>query len=229
MTDIKKFIMGALSIYVVILLINGVLSFVRPSSDDAAPVFKARTEDRAPKKKYAGEIVRKNRVVSGMDFEESVFYAGNEEIARQKIIHGKVVETSGKIPDGKVHFIDEYRNTHGEEFYSRGRKQGPALTYYQDGKLKAESQYLLGELTYHKEFYNDGAVRMEENYEDALLFPDEPTRETGIGKVYFPDGKVKYEWSFAKSNPTNFKKSYNRNGELTLELYFDRDGYPINR
>jgi hypothetical protein len=224
----KKLIIFLIGIYVVIVMVNGLLT-LGPSSDDVITAPKINFANRVPKKKPLGEIVRTNRLVPGMGFEESIFQAGGETICQQQIVNGKVIESDGQVPDGKVKFIDEYRQIYGEESYSRGKKHGLATTHYQDGTLKAESQYILGRLVYNKEFYPDGTVRMEENYEDAIEFPEDPTHETGIGKVYFPDGTLKYEWVFAKNNPTNFKKSYNRDGELTLELYFDKEGYPLKR
>ena len=226
MKDIKKFIIVAVSIYILIVMINGILSLGRPVPENNAPIQRAVTV-KAPQK-YLGEIVRKNRVVSGMGFEESVFYAGDEEIAKEKIVNGKVIEFSGHVPDGKVKFIDEYRNTYGEEYYTRDKRNGPAVSY-QDKRLVSESNYFLGQLADYKEFYSNGTLRMEQNFEDAIEFPNDPTRETGSGKLYFNDGTLKYEWSFNKGNATNYKKSYNQNGQIILEAYFDKDGYPIHR
>ena len=225
--NIKKTIIIVIIAYAVIALMNGFLSSGPTTTPEVIPV--ARVKEMPKKKHLAGEVVRKNRLVPGMNFEESTFYIGDQEIARQKIVGEKVVETGGEIPDGKVKFFDEYHNTYGEEFYHKGKKHGVADTYYQNGELKSSAEYFLGTLILTKEFYRDGTVRMEENYQDAMEFPDDPNRETGMGKVYFPDGTLKYEWDFVKNNTMNYKKSYNRNGELTLELYYDKNGDLLKR
>ena len=225
MVDIKKTLIIVVSIYAGLAVINGILRLRPSANDQVAPVV----FHRAPQKKnLTGEVVRKNFLVPGMSFEESTFYVGDQEIAKQKIVNARIVESSGEIPDGKVKFIDNYRKTSGEEYYLKGKKHGPQDTY-QDKKLTSSSEYLFGKLVTYKEFYTDGTLRMEENYSDAIDFPNEPNRETGEGKLYFPDGSLKYEWSFTKGNQVNYKKSYNRAGELVLELYYNRDGDLIKR
>lgn len=227
MIDIKKTLIIVAISYGAIAVINGILKVGSSPNDNAAPVTVSKV---IPKKMPSvGEVIRKNYLVPGMDFEESVFYIGEQEVAKQKIINGKIVEVRGNIPDGKVKLVDEYRGTYGQEFYLKGRKHGPAEIYYKDGMRKSSSQYLFGQLVTYKEFYINGAVRMEADYGDAIVFLDDLERETGAGKVYFRDGTLKYEWNFTKNNPANYKKSYNRNGELTLELYYDKDGNLIRR
>jgi antitoxin component YwqK of YwqJK toxin-antitoxin module len=184
---------------------------------------------KAPQKKIlTGEVVRKNFLVPGMGFEESTFYIGDQEIAKEKIVNGKVEESSGEVPDGKVAFIDNYRNTHGEEYYLKGKKHGPQDTYV-DKNLASTSEYLFGKLVNYKEYYPNGTVRMEEDYTDELNFPNDPTHETGAGKLFYPEGTLKYEWSFVKGNQVNYRKSYNRDGVLILEAYYDRDGDAIKK
>lgn len=227
MADIKKTIIITVTILVAFGVANRFLSSCYSPAVSSKPLG---SNNPIPLKKHLPEeVVRKNYIVPGMDFEESVFYIGQEEIARQKIVHGKILESRGEIPDGKVKFFDAYHKTYGDERYLRGKKHGPADTYYDDGRLKSSSEYFFGKLILNKEFYNDGALRMEENYDDAIIFPGEPDRETGIGKVYFRDGTLKYEWNFTHSDQVHYKKSYNRNGELTLDLYYDKDGDLLKR
>src|SRR3989338_1609331 len=224
MSDIKKLFIIGIGAYITIAVMNHFLGLGNPPPDSPSftPVI---VGDSKPKKKLlAEEVVRKNRLVPGMDFEESTFYVGTQEIARQKIVGGKIMETTGDIPDGKVKFIDEYLHTYGEEFYLKGKKHGLVETYYEGGKPKSSSNYLFGKLMAKKEFYGDGALRMEEDFEDAIFFAGEPDRETGVGKVYFRDGTLKYEWSFTNTSPSNYKKSYDQTGALTLELFYDKDG-----
>src|SRR5437016_2073310 len=106
--DIKKTIIIGIIIYGAMAALNGLLH-LGPSAPE--PIVVYRGPHPTFQKKPVGDVVRKNYLVPGMGFEESVFYIGDQEIAKQKIINGKIVESSGKIPDGKVKFSDEYHNT----------------------------------------------------------------------------------------------------------------------
>src|SRR3989338_3279563 len=57
-------------------------------------------------RKHNQSVVRRDRLSPGRDYIESIFYLEDAEVARQKIVGGKVVEMAGKIPDGKVKFVD---------------------------------------------------------------------------------------------------------------------------
>lgn len=154
---------------------------------------------------------------------ESVFYAEDTEIAWQKIVGGKVVEIKGTIPNGKVKFTDESSNRHGVEYYSNGKKDGPSNTYYPDGQAFEEAYYRNGKLLWRKEYYKDGSLRLEIDYQDARDLGDDV--EVGRGKLYYRDGTVKYEWQLTNSDEDGFKKSYDQKGGLRGALYFDRDGH----
>ncbi len=184
--------------------------------------------DQNPSLRYprAGEkITRRDKLSPGRDYIESVFYLNKEEIARQKIVNGKTVESSGEIPRGRVDFVDDSKNTYGAEHYARGKKEGSSQTYFADGRMNAEAYYRQGKLLWKKEYYNDGAIRIELNYEDARENADE--KETGIGKVYYRDGTLKYEWNLTNSERIGFRKSYNQDGALRAAFYFDEHGQPV--
>jgi len=174
-------------------------------------------------KKRTGEVIRKTRLAPERTFEHSIFYQGGEEIARHKVSRkGLVYDQTGKIPNGKVKFINETNRTYGVEYYIGNMKNGPARTNYKDGQLKIEANYQFGELITRKEYYIDGVLKMEEDYSDARKFDD--ARETGTGKVYYRDGMVKFEWYLVNSDPVGYHKSYNVKGKLTLAVYFDEFG-----
>ena len=169
------------------------------------------------------EIIRRSRVVLGEDYREDVFFQDGQVIARQRISANGVYERVGDIPDGKIRFFDESKGTYGEEYYRDGKKSGIVRTYYNDGRLNSEAEYDKGKLITKKEYYKSGIVRFTVDYTDAPYKRDEV--EVGVGKVYFPDGTLKYEWNFTRNSHPNFKKSYNRNGEITLETYYDEEDY----
>lgn len=168
------------------------------------------------------KAARKDRLSPGRDYVESVFYLDEKEIGRQKIIDEKVMESDGEIPEGRVDFVNEFKGTQGVEYYVRGQKDGPSKAYFTGGQLNVEAYYRKGKLLWKKEYYNDGGIRIEINYEDARK--DTDAKETGVGKVYYRDGTLKYEWHLTNSEKIGFKKSYNQDGELRAAFYFDENG-----
>lgn len=173
------------------------------------------------------EVIRKTRFSPGRDYRISIFYRGNEEIARWKTVEGKIIEQSGEVPEGKVKFLDESNNTYGHEYYQNGKKHGFEKTYYRDGRLYREENYWFGKLQTRREYYNTGALRLEINYEDARGDYRED-KEVGAGKVYFSDGTLKYEWNFTTTHKEGFRKSYNRKGDLVAAFYYDEHGQLLN-
>lgn len=183
-----------------------------------------KQESSARRRKPGEKIVRKDRLSPGRDYMESVFYLNDTEVARQKIVNEKVVESSGEIPEGRVDFLDESKKTYGTEYYLEGKKNGPSLTYFPDGRSNIEAYYQWGKLLWKREYYNDGGIRLEVNYEDAR--EQAGNKEAGVGRVYYRDGIIKYEWNLTNSEKIGFKKSYNRDGELRAAFYFDEYGQP---
>ena len=189
-----------------------------------APTIETVSEKKQapPTKKRKGEVVRKTRFSPDRKCKINVFYQEGVEIARNKSSKGKVYDQTGEIPDGKVKFTNESNGTYGVEYYRNGERHGPAKIYYKDGVLRQETYYQYGKLMTNTEYFQDGIVRMEEDYADAREYGDES--EVGIGKVYFRDGTLKYEWYMTVTEPIGFKKSYNGKGRLVAEFYYDEYG-----
>ena len=182
-------------------------------------------ESSARRRKPGEKIVRKDRLSPGRDYIESIFYLNEEETARQKIVNDKVVESSGEITEGRVDFFDESKKTYGIEYYVEGKKSGPSRTYFADGRSNIEAYYQWEKLLWKREYYNDGGIRLEVNYEDAREQTD--NKERGVGRVYYRDGTIKYEWNLTNSEKIGFKKSYNQDGALRAAFYFDEYGQPV--
>jgi antitoxin component YwqK of YwqJK toxin-antitoxin module len=51
----------------------------------------------------------------------------------------------------------------------------------------------------------------------------------GIGKLYWPNGKLKYEWHLTRRDPIGYKKSYNKEGELRHAVFYDEFNNQIER
>lgn len=83
-------------------------------------------------------------------------------------------------------------------------------TFYPDGTLKTEGDYLYDQLDGHyKEYYPNGALWKDWNYENG--------KEEGISTWYFLDGKVSIEWSYIYGNKEGVSKWYYETGELWSE------------
>jgi len=232
----KKFMVPVIIFIAVIIGLVMFNKWLQQKTDDIvarpinAPTIKplpspSQTEKIAQPKKRRGEVTKKTRLAPERTYEISVFYQEGEEIARHKVSGRMVYDQTGEIPDGRVKFTNESNETYGAEFYRDGERHGPAKTYYKEGQLERETDYLYGRLMTSKEYYIDGIARMEEDYNDAR--ERKGKGEVGTGKVYFRDGTIKYEWHLTNSDPIGFNKSYNRNGELVAEIYRDEYGQII--
>ena len=194
-----------------------------------APVVsqKAPTEQKKPKIKRTGEVIRKTRFSPDRKYKINVFYQEGVEVARNRSAKGEAYDQKGEIPDGKVKFINESNETYGVEYYRNGKRNGPAKTYYKDGALREDTYYQFGKLMTNTEYFHDGIVRMEKDYTNARDSRSE--KEVGIGKVYSRDGALKYEWFMTVTEPIGYKKSYNSRGDLVAEFYFDEYGQPMEK
>lgn len=157
----------------------------------------------------------------------SIFYEGDREIARQKESGGKVYDRTGSIPDGEIVFDNLVQKTFGVEHYKGGERHGDYEEYFSNGRLKIQAGYRIGELLKKRVYFEDGALRREEDYTDALWV--EGRRETGVGKIYAPSGRLVFEWQFTSAGQGGFKRTYDFNGEIVEEEYFDAQGNVVGK
>jgi antitoxin component YwqK of YwqJK toxin-antitoxin module len=170
-----------------------------------------------------GEVSRQTWLDPNREYEESVFYIQEHEIARFKNSGNKIFDFTGQIPDGPVKFKNQTDKTYGEEKYVNNKRNGAYNEYFmENGKIKKEAYYLDGELKTMKEYFPDGVLRMQMNYEDALF--GVISIEVGAGKVYTRTGSLKYEWSLTNRGRGGFNRSYNIAGEMVAENHFDEFG-----
>jgi len=165
---------------------------------------------------------RVTRIVIGQEFILHKFYIDSEQVAMMQEYANGDRKLEGTLPEGKVHFKDHSKHSEGEEFYRNGTKHGKAMAYYSDGIVKLEENYAFGKLLTVKEYYQNGKLRLDADYSNARQQKD--VKELGVGKLYFPNGYLKYEWKFTVGNNTGFQKSYNQDGTLRHEAYYDKQG-----
>lgn len=157
------------------------------------------------------------------------FFCENQELLTCKISDDRVYDCTGAIPDGHIKFINETDQTYGEQYYYNNLRDGQRLEYYSNGQLKSESQYMMGALQMIREYFNDGIIKMEKDLTEALWLPSfEDNVETGIGKVYYRDGTVMYEWRLTMKDQGGYKKSYDQEGQIVSMRRFNERGELIS-
>ena len=199
------------------------------SIDSKFETLRAQNERLQKKKEFLNrEVIRKTHLDPSRKFSQSIVYADDQEVARFKASgQGVVYDFEGDIPEGEVKFFNSTQKTYGKEKYRNNKRHGIAVTYFETGQLYRKAYYRRGRLLQQEEYYIDGTLRMEQDYEDARHYEDD--NEVGIGKVYSRDGTIKYEWHLTRTDEIGFKKSYNSKGELILAIYYDTNGDEIRR
>jgi antitoxin component YwqK of YwqJK toxin-antitoxin module len=172
-----------------------------------------------------GEVVRKVHLDPNRQYFESIFYVGDTEIARYKSVDEKIYDMTGTIPDGLVKFVNAFTSSYGEEYYRNGKRNGPYKEYYNEGTLLREAEYRTGQLLKNKDYFIDGKVKLEQDSEDALITLK--NRESGIGKTYYRDGTLMFEWNITNHGAERFTRAYNIKGQLVEERQFDKTGQLI--
>ena len=171
------------------------------------------------------KVLRIERKPSQEDYTESVVLVDKREVARYKTKDDKIFDVSGRIPDGKVKFVNEWRNTYGFEHYRNGKREGSYTEHYANGNTRTKADYQKGRLKKRKSYYYNNVLRMEEDYSTARFISRMQSlsefKNVGIGKIYRLDGSLRYEWSAVDDSDEHYTKRYNRGGELIEALYYN--------
>ena len=192
------------------------------SSDQSQAVVPQKVTTVAPPSN--DHIVTKYvNVIPGAEYFEAIFYMGNQEIARLKENKNGVYDQQGAIPNGAVKVFYNQSGTSGKENYEGGHREGWARVYFQGGqRVKSEIYYKEDKVLRQKEYNSNGTLNFEVDNEDALNLPDQ--REVGDGKLYYPDGTLRYEWNFTNHVPAPYRKAYNPDGTLRYVAYYNKQG-----
>lgn len=174
-------------------------------------------------------VVRKSKLEPGRKYYENIYYWGDKEIARNKesVTDGSFSDQRGGIPNGRVAFKNLSEYNYGEEYYRYGQREGVMRTYFANGHLKSEATYQWSRLLSKKEYYNEGNVRMIENYEYEDKF--NVNGERGTGKIFYDDGALQYEWQFTHKLSERFSKAYHPDGQLKTWFQYDGSGRVIKQ
>lgn len=172
---------------------------------------------------YKGKVVRKILMNPNRTHSESRIYNDGELVAQFSSIRGDDVEKlKGKLPEGRIGFVNETKETYGEERWQKGKRHGEYIEYYSNGVIYRQAKFYKGRLMENEIFYFDGTPRRVEDFKDALRFVDDP--EVGYGRIYYRDGKLMYEWKLTNLLKGGYKRSYNKEGRLVEEKIYDNMG-----
>lgn len=106
-----------------------------------------------------------------------------------------------------------------EEPYKEGELDGPYREYYDDGVLYETGQFKEGKregkwITYH----HNGQIKEEITYKDG--------NQVGEGKEYFKSGKLYKSYDLDERGKLNgSSKTYDENGQLVREEFFDKGSF----
>ncbi len=231
----KKDIVVILALIVAFVFAFGIINSLLLSKADLGPELVEQrqpenkvTVTKKPKRKVFGEITKTLRLNPNRTYYDVVFLEDGEAFSQCKSVDRKIYDCTQDIPNGPVEFINKTKNTHGKEYYRDNKLDQSYREYYLDGQMRRESEYFLGALIKNKEYFSDGIVSKQEDFEDALWIPDSKNTEIGVGKVYFRDGSLMYEWSLTSQGKGGYAKSYDRNGRMVAAKYFDENGKLID-
>lgn len=172
---------------------------------------------------------------------EIVYYDNGKEILKQTISEdGKIIKTTGKIPDGIVKEYDDNEKITAEWNYKGGIFDGLNKTYYKNGRVSAELNYKNGKLDgMSKKYYDTGNLESERNYKDGKQDGISETyyksgklssaaayasgKQEGIFKSFYESGVLKSKWNCKNGNIDGEFKTYYKNGKPEIERYY-KDG-----
>ncbi|MBZ0165542.1 MAG: hypothetical protein K8I00_01960, partial [Candidatus Omnitrophica bacterium] len=172
---------------------------------------------------YQGKVDRKILMNPNRTFAESRIYVDGELVCQFSSVGGDEIENlKGALPEGRAGFVNETKETYGEERFQKGQRHGRYVEYYSNGVVYRQAKFYQGKLVENEIFYFDGTPRRIEDFKDALRFVEDP--EVGYGRIFYRNGRLMYEWKLTNLLKGGYKKSYNKDGALVEEKIYDNMG-----
>ena len=139
---------------------------------------------------------------------EITYYDADKEIGK-RICDVYDVCSGSNIPDGIVNFSDDETHTNFKGEYKNNKREGK-FVYYENGRLKTESNYEYNKLDgIGKVYYENGKVNTETSYKHG--------KQDGIMKTYYDDGSLKEEATYKDNKVNGLFVSYYKNGKVETE------------
>ncbi|MGM0582847.1 MAG: hypothetical protein ACQES1_10905 [Bacteroidota bacterium] len=107
---------------------------------------------------------------------------------------------------------------------SRGRKQGPWKTFYANGKIKSEENYLDGKRNgIFKQFNKNGELVNIEKYENGeKITKDKAVANYEIKRNYYEDGSLKTRATYLDGKMDGIRREYDRQGNIKEAYVMDQ-------
>lgn len=127
------------------------------------------------------------KVFQDTDSIKKIYYENEVIIATQTFnLKNELLSLEGKIKDGKYFEYYENGKIKAERNFLNGKEEGVAKFYYPSGNLQSKVEYSSGVLNGLVYIYSEsGRLLFEQNYKDGVL--------EGISKEYDESGNVKRE------------------------------------
>ena len=125
--------------------------------------------------------------------------------------------------NARFHFKAGLLNGQTDRFYEKGMLRysanfqnglldGQTRIYRSDGKMTGEYQYRKGELTEKTDFYPDGQIEVQANYDGGVL--------QGSYTEFYQNGQVKIQTNYDGGTPEGLYSEFKSNGEQNYTLTF---------
>lgn len=133
-------------------------------------------------------------------------------------------KTASLVNKGNINYIES------KELYVNDIKEGASYYYFESGAVKEIINYKNGKRSgAGKEFNREGnVITLYEFYNDYMIDRQYVNRYTrdglkqGTWMEFYSDGKVKSERNFVNDTINGYAKEFNRKGEITESLLYDR-------
>jgi len=162
------------------------------------------------------ETVAKRIKSSGNDQKiEIVFYVGEKVVAKTtfKDANDTVGILVGNIPDGPVKVFYENGKLKAESEYRNNKIDGTVKTFYENGNLKSNAMWRNGMKNgLWESYYEDGTLQW-----NALIIDD---KMLGIVKNFHKNGKLANKMLYLDGKPNGPAEYYDLNGILTLKASY---------
>ena len=134
--------------------------------------------------------------------------------------------------DGIIILLTEYKNGYiiKREFINRvdgfGKKQGVWKTFYANGFMKTEGNYVNGRKHgFFKEYNEEGNLLKIEKYENDQLIVDAlETRKLDVRVDYWPNGNPKIIGTYYNGIAEGIRREYNSKGQV-IQSYILKSGF----
>ncbi len=162
---------------------------------------------------------------------EQHFAANGELVSEIPFQDNKREGKAYEYADGSIITITVYENDRiiSSQTINRtdqqGRKNGLQMTFFPNGEMKTEANYLHGQLNGIYKLYNQhGQIMQVGNYEhDSLIYSGSTMAEfedPKEKKEYYTDSTLKYKGTYRNDTPIGVHRHYNEQGAVVSgELY----------